>query len=340
MIDINTLAYPQGIPSNNPVIKFYGIIIVLGACLALFLSNYRAHKDGYDWHFFDTVFLVAFPLGIVGARLWYLIATWPECAPTSTKWYAPIAIWDGGLAIQGGIILGVLAGAIFIFTRRKGTSLLRAIDFAIPTVLIAQAIGRWGNFFNQEVFGHAVSPEAWNFLPSFITNNMQNGSMSMLSGVSLPQGAIAAPLFLVEGIVNLMFFFIIGHILPSVLGKHYKNGDTSFAYFIAYGVTRLILEPLRNPLFIMGVTSSSDLSRSHFNSLIMAIVFIVFGVVTILGNHVIRYICDKKGISLEKIGFSSKSKQKEEKTFHSDDSIDLSKIKAKEQNLNDSEKKE
>lgn len=278
--------YPSGIPFDNPVIRFYAIFIIVGAILALVLSNYRAYKAGYDPKFFNMVFLVAFPSGIIGARVWYVIASWAD-EFANGPFYRVFEIWNGGLAIQGGVIFGVIAGVLFVKFARKGTPVLQATDMAVPTILIAQAIGRWGNFFNSEVFGHAVSLDAWGFLPSFITNNM-TGSMS--GGVVIPTGQVAAPLFLVEGVINVTFYFVITEGLKAIEGKHYKYGDQSFFYFIAYGVTRLILEPVRNSAFIMG---SQDGDFSTYNSLIMAIVFIIVGVLLITLNHVLRYLSQK-----------------------------------------------
>ena len=281
---MDSLAYWQGLPVDNPIIHFYAVFILIGAGLAFFLSSYRAHKKGYDWSFFLTIFVVAFPCGIIGARIWYCIASWNEFAndPISVFY-----IWKGGLAIQGGAIGGVLAGALVAFFRRKGTPLLQCTDFAVPTIIVAQAIGRWGNFFNQEVFGHAVSNTAWDFLSSFITNNMTNGNLPMLGGnVRIPDGAIAAPLFLVEGVINIAFYFLMTSGLEALEGKHYKNGDSTFAYFISYGIIRLILEPLRNSAFIMG---GADSPRSWG----MAIAFIAIGLFCIFMNHLLRYL-DKK----------------------------------------------
>lgn len=283
---MDTLAYWQGIPVDKPIIHFYAIFILVGACLALFLSSYRAHKKGFDWSFFLTIFVVAFPCGIIGARIWYVIASWSEFAANPIRIFY---IWEGGLAIQGGAIGGVLAGTLVAFFFRKGTPLLQCTDFAVPTIIVAQAIGRWGNFFNQEVFGHAVSESAWSFLPSFITNNMQNGNLPMIggNGVIIPSGAIAAPLFLVEGVINIAFYFLMTTGLESLEGKHYKNGDSTFAYFISYGIIRFILEPLRNPHFIMG---GQDSPRSYG----MAIAFIVIGAVAIFLNHLLRYLDNQK----------------------------------------------
>ncbi len=348
-----TLAYANGIPFDAPVIRFYAIVILLGALLALFLSDYRAHKAGFDWHFFDTVFLVAFPSGIVGARIWYVIASWSsEFLPVyqnSGFWAGfgnMFALWNGGLAIQGGALLGIAAGVAYVAFRRRGTSVLQIMDFAVPTILVAQAIGRWGNFFNQEVFGHAVTLDAWGFLPTFITDNMQNGSSAMLSGVRLPEGSIAAPLFLVEGVINLLFFFILAQGVPAVERKHYVHGDSAFGYFIAYGITRFVLEPLRNPAFIMG-TSSVTSDREDYKSYGMALAFIIIGVVLIAINHVLDYLAKKgkfdkvlwlKHLYVQKLDVLAVEKtvtEKKEVVEESVDEIDLSKLKAKEKELQD-----
>ena len=210
---------------------------------------------------------------------------------------------QGGLAIQGGAIGGVLVGVLYCIFRRKGTTILKIMDFAVPTIIVAQAIGRWGNFFNQEVFGHAVDPSSWAFLPSFITSNMQNGTMQMgtyvyngttitaaSNGVILPKGSIAAPMFLVEGVINILFYFVITKGLPVLLGKHYKNGDQSFAYFIAYGIIRMTLEPLRNPHFIMGDASAG---KADYKSYTMAIACIGIGLLLIVINHLLHHFAEK-----------------------------------------------
>lgn len=279
--------YPEGIPFDEPVVRFYALFILIGALLALAISNYRAYKEGYDATFFNMVFLIAFPCGIIGARIWYVIASWSQ-EFANAPFYHVFEIWTGGLAIQGGAIGGILAGVLFVFFARKGMPILKATDLAVPTILIAQAIGRWGNFFNSEVFGHAVSLEAWSFLPGFITNNMI-GKMS--SGVIIPSSGIAAPLFLVEGLINIMFYFVITEGLKATEGKYYKDGDQSFSYFIAYGIVRLILEPLRNPAFIMGEENGD---KSTYNSMLMAIAFIIIGVILIIANHLFRYLYAKK----------------------------------------------
>lgn len=364
---MNILGYYPGIPFQHPVIRFYAICIVIGAVLALFLSNYHARKDGFrGWDFFNTIFLVAFPRGIVGARIWYVIATWPTCAPSAGKWYAPFALWEGGLAIQGGALLGVISGVLYAALRRKGTSILKIRDFAVPTILLAQRFGRWGNFFNQEVFGHAVSPSAWNFLPSFITNNRQNGDHlrgqyfyngQLMGSASvsqrLPSGSIAAPLFLVEGVLNLMGYFLLQYGLNAVEGKLFVNGDKSFAYFIIYGLVRRVLEPLRNPQFIRsrndsGAATGAD--KGSYQSYVRAGVYIGIGLLLIILNHVLNYRAKKGRLNkvryLKSCYIETEDQLVRELSREDISSVDerkdmdLSLLKAKEEELSEKNKKE
>lgn len=340
---MNTLAYISGFPADKPIIHFYAIAILIGALFALFLGNYHARKDGFSWHFFDSIFLVAFPCGIIGARIWYVIASWQTDFAGQSFWHV-FEIWKGGLAIQGGALFGILGGVLVGIFRRKGTSILRMMDYAIPGILVAQAIGRWGNFFNQEVFGHAVLAEAWNFLPGFITNNMTNGTSSMIGGnVVIPPGGIAAPLFLVEGALNVAFYFLIAHGIPAIEGKHFRHGDSSFGYFIAYGLIRMALEPLRNPQFIMGEGSDS-LNKATFKSYSMAIAFIVIGILLIALNHVLYHFASKgkfdkipflKSIFIEEKSILTLAVEENgsEGVSASIDPIDISKLKEKEEEM-------
>lgn len=269
-------AYPQGLNIFGLHIQFYAIFILCGALLAFFLASYKAHKDGYSWDFFETIFFTAFPSGIIGARIWYVIAEWNK-EFAGGDFLDVFKIWKGGLAIQGGVIAGILVGCFVIVRCRRGAPLLRVLDYAVPTIFIAQAIGRWGNFMNQEVYGQIVPIASWNFLPDFIIKQMQ------VSGTT--STTMAVPLYLVEGLLNIGNYYILAHAIPDVLGKHYKDGDSTFAYFILYGITRLFMEPLRNPIYQMG--------NSNNASWRMAVAFIVVGVVAIIANHLVRYFYPK-----------------------------------------------
>jgi len=135
-------------------IHLYGVMLLLAIAGAVALTGYRWVKFGGDW---DLVFRVAVwgvAFGIVGARLYHDLTSWSEVKAIDA-WWAPFAVWKGGLGVWGGILFGVLAGAWIV--RRSGNSVRLFMDAAAPGILLAQAIGRWGNWFNQELFGKPTS---------------------------------------------------------------------------------------------------------------------------------------------------------------------------------------
>ncbi len=272
---MNVLGYlPKSFSIFGLEIAYYAIFILTGALLALFLSSYAARKKGYTWDFFVTVFLIALPSGIIGARLWYVIAQWST--EFSDDFWQVFRIWDGGLAIQGGALLGIFAGVMVVVICRKGMNPLEAIDFAVPTILVAQVIGRWGNFFNHEVYGTLVNRSAWGFLPDFILNQMVHDFTN-------PE-IINVPLFFVEGVLNLIGYMAIRHLIVPICEKFkiYCKGDGLGYYLIVYGSVRSILELMRDGEFIMG----KSLPASFF----MAIMFIVGGVLFIATLHIIDHM--------------------------------------------------
>ena len=130
------------------VLHAYGLLLLLAIAAATWLSGVRWTRRGGDWDLIFRVALWGVAFGIVGARLYHLATSW-EAVPD--EWWGPFAIWEGGLGIWGGIAGGVIAGAVV--ARRAGVSVLELMDVAAPGLLLAQAIGRWGNYFNQELFG-------------------------------------------------------------------------------------------------------------------------------------------------------------------------------------------
>jgi prolipoprotein diacylglyceryl transferase len=127
----------------------YGVMLLLGILAATWLTGVRWTRRGGDW---DLVFRVAMwgvAGGVIGARLYHVLTSWSDVP--DPKWQGVFEIWEGGLGIWGGIAGGVIAGAIVV--RRSGNSVLAFMDAVAPGLLLAQAIGRWGNYFNQELFG-------------------------------------------------------------------------------------------------------------------------------------------------------------------------------------------
>lgn len=276
-------------------IRWYAICILLGAIVAFLISKRILVKSGYDGEIADNVVLIALPIGIFGARLWWCISDAASPWRRGNFWGIFTEFLDGGLAIQGGVVLAVIAGIVFIKLRYKEMHPFLILDVGLPNVLIAQTIGRWGNFFNQEVYGACVDYDKLNFLPNFIQNQMrgdiENGVnigefRNLGSYINCATTEAAIPLYLVEGIANIIGFILISF----VIRKYWKNrkiGDLAGLYFIWYGIVRFILEPLRNAEFIMNGWGNIPVS------VITSIVYILIGVLFIVGIRVVPNIINK-----------------------------------------------
>jgi prolipoprotein diacylglyceryl transferase len=144
-----------GIVHLGPLsIRMYGLMLLAGIAAAIWLTGVRWVRRGGDW---DLVFRVAVwgvGFGIVGARLYHDVTSWSEVQAIH-HWWAPFAVWKGGLGVWGGILFGCLAGAVIV--KRSGHSVFRFMDAVAPGLLLAQGIGRIGNWWNQELFGKPTS---------------------------------------------------------------------------------------------------------------------------------------------------------------------------------------
>ncbi|MCQ2791993.1 MAG: prolipoprotein diacylglyceryl transferase [Bacilli bacterium] len=239
-------------------IKWYALCILSGALVTYFVCDHHFYQEYKRHGLVDTMFVLVFLMGILGARVWYCFVL-----DRSTDF------WDfsgGGLAIMGGVLFGAVSGIIFLILFRRYINLRHAMDLILPAVLIAQAIGRWGNFCNQEVYGSMTfDPSTVWWLPQFIVRQMTiNGMMHL-------------PLFLIECITNLAGYFIIVYAIGKGLKKHLSNGDLFCLYIVWYGLTRVVLEPLR------------DSSFEYNNSLITAWIMFGGGLAGILGLHLYDY---------------------------------------------------
>lgn len=227
----------QGITIGPLTIHFYGVIIMLGALLAAWVASREAKRRGISPDFVWDMLPWLLIAGIIGARLWHVL-TPPESMVKQgiTTWYyfthplEAIAVWKGGVGIPGAVAGGVLA--LWIYVRRNKLSFWQWADIAAPGLALAQAIGRWGNFVNQEVYGQASN------LPWAIFIDPAH---------RLPEFKDVAyyhPLFLYESLWNLLnmaFLLFIGRKYPNWL----KKGDIFLVYLIFYPVGRFALEFLR-----------------------------------------------------------------------------------------------
>jgi prolipoprotein diacylglyceryl transferase len=130
----------------------YGLMLLLGILAATWLTGIRWTRRGGDWDLVLRVAMWGVAGGVVGARAYHVVTSWNE---VPDEWWGPFAVWRGGLGVWGGIAGGVLAGSIVV--RRSGNSVFEFMDAVAPGLLLAQAIGRWGNYFNQELFGEPTN---------------------------------------------------------------------------------------------------------------------------------------------------------------------------------------
>lgn len=226
------LTYPEDHHSGFSI-AWYGILIVTGAVICYIITDHNIYKKYGKHGLIDTLFIVAFVAGVIGSRLWFCYILEP------TKYignFREVVFPKGGfrgLAIQGGALLGAATGIAFVLVFRKYMDVRFVMDVAMPSILIAQMLGRWGNFFNNEVYGMIVSEQSICWLPSIIRNNM------------FIDGAYRLPLFFIEGVINLGGYFVIRYLLGKVCKFHLGLGYQASFYLVWYGMVRAILEPLR-----------------------------------------------------------------------------------------------
>ena len=280
----NGISFSQGFVTpekGTPNLAFYALCILSGAILVYFICDHYMYKISGKHGMFESTFFVAFPAGIIGARIWYVIGNWGKEFAGEPFWHV-FAVWEGGLTILGGAVMGIVVGVAWFVWRHKGKYIWDAIDLVLPCILIAQAIGRWGNFFNCEVHGYLVNDANWKWLPEIVLNNARYSSTSGFA----PDGQIYVPLFFIEFISNLLGYFVLGHVFGKALRKHLEYGDVGAGYIIWYGMTRVLLEPLRDSSYQMG--------NNGYWSWVWSMIYVLVGTLMIVANHIIRNIIRKK----------------------------------------------
>lgn len=236
-------------------VYWYSFFILLGFSLGFILAKkeIKRHKDIPNNFLYDYFFYLI-PIVIVGARLYYVLFEFNYYKNNILEIFQ---VWNGGLAIHGGVIAGIIYTCIY--TKKHKVNTYRFIDIAAPSLVLGQAIGRWGNFFNQEAYGPVVSLGFLKsiHLPKFVIDGMYIN------------GVYHHPTFLYESITCLICFFIL-----IVLRKYYKKlklGLLCGIYFVIYGVERFFVESLRQDSLMLG-----SIKVAQLISIIMILVGIVF----------------------------------------------------------------
>ena len=258
----------MGIDIGPLTIRFYGIIIMIGVVVAAWLATKEAKRRGLDTEIVLDGLIWVIIAGVIGARLWHVFTPTPAnvAAGLTTQYYlthplAALDIRNGGLGVPGAVIGGAIA--IFIYARKKNLDVLVWLDIAAPGLALAQAIGRWGNFVNQELYGPPTD------LPWGIPIDPQH----RLPGYE--QFTHFHPLFLYESLWNLMNMAILLWV-----GRRFKDkiitGDIFLGYLVIYPLGRFLLEFIR--------LDSAEIAGINANQTFMLIVAAV-AAFTIFWRH-------------------------------------------------------
>lgn len=235
-------------------IRWYGIIISLGVLTAMTLSYFLAQKKKLSYDMVIDIFLCVFPISIIGARLYYVAFEYQNYH----SFYEVINIREGGMAIHGGVIAALIAGVIF--AKYKKINFLEYVDIIMPGVILAQAIGRWGNFMNQEAHGGEVSAQFIKKFPEFIQRGM------------FINGGYYHPTFLYESIWNVLVCGILLFILFKK--KESDNGIVLAGYMIFYSLGRFFIEGLRtDSLMVLGLRTAQMVSIA---GIIVGLIFVIY----------------------------------------------------------------
>lgn len=232
-------------------IYWYSIFIFLGMLVACFIIYKESKKRGIEEDFLVNLAFNAIILGIIGARLYYVLFNLPYYLDNPLE---ILEIWNGGLAIHGGIIAGLLF--IIYYCKKHEVNIWKMLDIIVVGLIIAQAIGRWGNFFNSEAYGPITTAESLKDLgiPNFVIHGMYI------------LGEYRQPTFFYESIWCL-FGFCAMLLIRNY--KYLKIGQLTGFYLLWYGIIRLFIEGMRTDSLMLGPIKMAQL---------VSVIFIIVGI--------------------------------------------------------------
>lgn len=239
-------------------IYYYSIFILLGMLSASLILYINAKKENIDIDkLLDIVFYTVI-FSLLGARLHYVLFNLDYYIKNTLE---IIQTYKGGLAIHGGIIFGIIT--IYVLAKKKNIKFTKILDISAPALLLGQAIGRWGNFFNQEAYGNITSLKHLidMHIPKFIRDNMYI------------DGLYREPMFLYESIGCLLGFIILSILRRKKVLK--ENSSAAF-YLVWYGILRFIIESRRSDSLMLGTLKVAQL---------ISIIFILIGIIIFINNR-------------------------------------------------------
>ena len=226
----------SGILIDLGFIKIYWYSLFI--FIALLVGGSLALREGKKWGIKDDIMINMFfyliPISIIGARLYYVLFNWSYYSNNTMEIFE---IWEGGLAIHGGILFGLIF--VLLYCAKNNIKFFRMSDILVVSLIVGQAIGRWGNFFNQEAHGGIVDPEFLHrIIPfDFIVEGMNIG------------GVYYHPTFLYESLWCILGFIVLV-IIRNL--KYTKIGQVTGFYFIWYGIGRYMIESMRTDSLMLG----------------------------------------------------------------------------------------
>lgn len=247
------------------IIKIYWYSVIL--FMAIYIGGSLALKEAKKWKipedFMINFFFFLFPLSMIGARAYFVAFNWAKYSQNIIDIFK---VWEGGLAIHGGIIVGIIW--TIIYSKKYGVNTLRLMDIAVVSLLIGQAIGRWGNFFNGEAHGPATTYEFLKgiFIPEFIIDGMKI------------DGIYRQPTFLYESLWCFIGFIAILFIRRY---RYIKIGQITSFYLMWYGLGRFFIESLRE--------DSLKLNNFKVAQIVSAYMFVVGLIMFFVSNRGSRF---------------------------------------------------
>lgn len=248
-------------------IYWYSIFIFLGLLTASILIFKEARKRNIDEDFLINLIFNTIIIGLIGARIYYVLFNIPYYASNPIE---ILTVWNGGLAIHGGIFAAL--AFILIYCKKKNVNILQLLDIIVVGLIIAQAIGRWGNFFNSEAYGQVTTYAELKAqqIPTFIINGMYI------------LGEYRQPTFFYEST-----WCFAGFLAMLIIRKYkyLKRGQLTGFYLFWYGLGRLLIESLRTDSLMLGPIKIAQ---------VVSIVFIITGIVLFFYNLIKSTPTDKR----------------------------------------------
>lgn len=238
-------------------LKWYTLLLIVAVLLGIYILKKEVKRFGANEDFVFNMMFWSLVFGFIGARLYYVIFNWSYFSKNLSE---IIQVWNGGLAIHGGIIAGYLT--MVAYCKKHKVKIGRYLDFMIVPLLIAQAIGRWGNFFNSEAHGAATTAAHLRsmLVPEFVIKGMNIG------------GVYYTPTFYYESIACLILFIFLIIIRRT---KYLKIGSLTAYYLMGYGIIRFFIEQSRTDALLIGGFKIAQ---------IVSIVMIIIGIIILTIN--------------------------------------------------------